>query len=161
MDSQQGTKKTYLTTEGARRLREELDHLRDVKRPQLAERLHFAIKQGDLSENADYVTAKEEQGFLEGRILELELLLHDIEILDDTVAVTGIVRLGSKVTVIEYGFTDREMYQLVSKAEADPVQGKVSNESPLGQALLGKKVGDTVRVVAPGGDTLFKVVEIE
>jgi transcription elongation factor GreA len=161
MDSQQGAKKTYLTAEGARKLRDELDNLQNVKRPELAERLRFAIKQGDLSENADYAAAKEEQGFLEGRILELTRLLSEVEILDDSATVAGIIRLGSHITVVEHGFDDRETFHLVGKAEADPASGKISNESPLGQALLGKRVGDTVRVSAPGGQTTFKILSIE
>jgi transcription elongation factor GreA len=161
MDSQQEPKKTYLTAEGARRLHEELDNLKNVKRPELAERLRFAIKQGDLSENADYAAAKEEQGFLEGRILELERTLRDIVILDESNVAPGIARLGSKVTVIEQGFSDRETFQLVGRAEADPAQGKISNESPLGQMLIGKHVGETVRVTAPGGETVFRVVAVE
>jgi transcription elongation factor GreA len=161
MDSQSGPKKTYLTAEGARKLREELDNLRTVKRQDLAERLRFAIKQGDLSENADYAAAKEEQSFLEGRILELERTLHDIVILDESNTVAGVVRLGSKVTVMEQGYPDQETFQLVGRAEADPAQGKISNESPLGQGLIGKRVGDTVRVSAPGGDTVFKIVKVE
>jgi transcription elongation factor GreA len=161
MDSQQEPKKTYLTAEGARRLREELDNLKNVKRPELAERLRFAIKQGDLSENADYAAAKEEQGFLEGRILDLERTLRDIVILDESNQDPGVARLGSKVTVIEQGFSDRETFQLVGRAEADPAQGKISNESPLGQMLIGKHVGETVRVTAPGGETVFRVVAVE
>ncbi len=161
MDSQPGTNKTYLTAEGARRLREELDYLKNVKRPDLAERLRFAIKQGDLSENADYAAAKEEQGFLEGRILELERTLRDIVILDESSVAPDVARLGTKVTVIEQGFSDRETFQLVGKAEADPTQGRISNESPLGQALIGRRVGDTVRVTAPGGETVFRIVAVE
>ena len=161
MDSQPGSKQTYLTAEGARKLREELDYLRNVKRRELAERLSFAIKQGDLSENADYAAAKEEQSFLEGRILELERTLRDIVILDESNSVAGVVRLGSKVTVVEQGFTDRETFQLVGRAEADPAQGKISNESPLGQVLVGKRIGDTVRVTAPGGETVFKIVSVD
>jgi transcription elongation factor GreA len=161
MDSQPGPKKTYLTAEGARKLREELDNLRNVKRVELAQRLNFAIKQGDLSENADYAAAKEEQSFLEGRILELERTLRDIVILDESANQPGIARLGSRITVVEQGYPDRETFQLVGRAEADPAAGKISNESPLGQVLIGKRVGDTVRVSAPGGDTLFKIVAIE
>ncbi|MCL5996952.1 MAG: transcription elongation factor GreA [Chloroflexi bacterium] len=161
MDSQAGPNKTFLTAEGARKLQEELDLLRNVKRPELAERLRFAIKQGDLSENADYAAAKEEQSFLEGRILELERVLRDIVILDETASKQGVARLGSRVTVVEQGFPDRETFQLVGRAEADPAQGKISNESPLGQKLIGKRVGDAVRVAAPGGETIFKVVAVE
>jgi len=161
MDSQHEPRKTYLTAEGARKLREELDNLKNVKRPELAERLRFAIKQGDLSENADYAAAKEEQGFLEGRILELERTLRDIVILDESNQDPGVAKLGSRVTVIEQGFSDRETFQLVGRAEADPAQGKISNESPLGQMLIGKHVGETVRVTAPGGETVFRVVAVE
>jgi transcription elongation factor GreA len=161
MDSQPEPKKTYLTADGARRLREELDNLKSVKRLELAERLRFAIKQGDLSENADYTAAKEEQGFLEGRILDLERTLRDIVILDESANVPGIVRLGSMVTVVEQGFSDRETFHLVGIAEADPTKGSISNESPLGVALLGKRIGDLVRVTAPGGETIFRIVAVE
>jgi transcription elongation factor GreA len=161
MDSQAESNKSYLTAEGARKLREELDYLRSVKRPELAQRLNFAIKQGDLSENADYAAAKEEQSFLEGRILELERTLRDIVILDETSNARGVARLGSKVTVVEQGYPDQETFQLVGRAEADPAQGKISNESPLGQKLLGRRVGDTVSVEAPGGDTVFKIISID
>ncbi len=161
MDLQPGTNKSYLTAEGARKLREELLYLKDVKRPELAERLRFAIKQGDLSENADYAAAKEEQGFLEGRILELERTLRDIVILNESDTTPDIARLGNRVTVIEQGLSDRETFQLVGRAEADPAQGKISNESPLGQALIGKRVGETVHVTAPGGETIFRIVAVE
>lgn len=161
MDSQTEQKKNYLTANGAARLKEELDHLRNVKRLELAERLSFAIKQGDLSENADYAAAKEDQGFLEGRIHELERTLRDIVILDESTTVTGVVQLGSKIIVLEDGYPDHETFQLVGSAEADPAKGKISNESPLGKELLGKRVGDTVRVTAPGGQTVFKIISME
>ncbi len=161
MDSQVGANAHYLTPEGARELREELEHLKNVKRPDLAARLRHAIQQGDLSENADYHAAKEEQGFLEGRILELERLLRDSIILDESSQNIGRVRLGVKVTVVEQGLDDHEVFQLVGRAEANPAQGKISNESPLGRALIGRKVGDIVRIAAPGGETVFKVVKIE
>ncbi|MCS7060149.1 MAG: transcription elongation factor GreA [Anaerolineae bacterium] len=161
MDSQVGLNAHYLTAEGARALREELEYLKNVKRPDLAARLRHAIQQGDLSENADYHAAKEEQGFLEGRILELERLLRDSVILDEASQETGRVQLGTKVTVIEHGFDEHEVFQLVGRAEANPAQGKISNESPLGRALLGRKVGDVVRIAAPGGETVFKIIGIE
>ncbi len=151
----------YLTAEGARKLREELDQLKNVKRPDLAVRLRHAIQQGDLSENADYHAAKEEQGFLEGRIIELERLLRDTVILDESSVDGGAVRLGARVTVVEQGFSDREEFQIVGKAEANPAQGKISNESPLGQALIGRRIGETVSIAAPGGVTIFRVVAIE
>ncbi|MGQ9815661.1 MAG: transcription elongation factor GreA [Candidatus Roseilinea sp.] len=161
MDSQVAPNAHYLTADGARELREELEYLKNVKRPDLAARLRHAIQQGDLSENADYHAAKEEQGFLEGRILELERLLRDSVILDESSQNIGRVRLGVKVTVVEQGFDEHEVFQLVGRAEANPAQGKISNESPLGKALIGKKVGEIVRVAAPGGETVFKILKIE
>lgn len=149
----------YLTTEGMENLRQELDHLINVKRPALAARLHAAIQQGDLSENADYITAKEEQGFLEGRIQQIEMMLRNATIIQEGVS-TDEVALGSRVTIIEDGQDEAETFLIIGAAEADPVGGKVSNESPIGQALLGHQVGDTVTVKAPGGEIIFYITEI-
>jgi transcription elongation factor GreA len=155
--------KTYLTAEGAQKLRDELKHLLEVKKPELAERLRAAIQQGDLSENADYTAAKEEQSFLEGRILALERMLSEAEIIDEAQAAAshGEVRLGSYVTVQEDGFDDKERFQIVGAAEADPVAGRISNVSPLGTALISKRVGAKVKVNTPGGMTTFKILKIE
>jgi transcription elongation factor GreA len=161
MEGQHDTNKTYLTAEGAQKLRDELAYLRDVKRPDLAERLRAAIQQGDLSENADYTAAKEEQGFLEGRIMALERMLAEVVILDDSAPAQGDVRMGSRVTVVEEGFPENETFQIVGAAEADPMGGKISNVSPLGQALMGKRIGAKVRVTTPAGPTIFKIVKIE
>ena len=161
MEGQHDSNKTYLTAEGAQKLRDELAHLKDVKRPELAERLRFAIQQGDLSENADYTAAKEEQGFLEGRIMALERMLTEVTILDESGGRQGDVRIGNRVTVVEDGFDNQETFQIVGAAEADPMGGKISNVSPLGQALLGKKIGTKVRVSTPDGQSLFKIVKIE
>lgn len=161
MEGQQDSNKTYLTAEGAQKLRDELAHLRDVKRPELAERLRAAIQQGDLSENADYTAAKEEQGFLEGRIIALERMLAEVVILDESASTAGDVRIGSRVTVVEEGFPDQETFLIVGAAEADPMGGKISNVSPLGQSLIGKRVGAKVRVVTPAGPTVFKILKIE
>ncbi len=161
MEGQQDSNKTILTAEGAQKLRDELAFLRDVKRPELAERLRAAIQQGDLSENADYTAAKEEQGFLEGRILALERMLAEVVIVDESATTLGEVRIGSRVTVVEEGFDDKETFQIVGAAEANPMEGKISNVSPLGQGLIGKKVGAKVRVNTPGGATVFKIVKIE
>jgi transcription elongation factor GreA len=161
MDAQQDPNKTYLTAEGAQKLRDELAFLRDVRRPELADRLRDAIQQGDLSENADYTAAKEEQGFLEGRIQQLERMLVEVVILDESGGKPGEVSMGSKVTVREEGFSETETFQLVGAAEADPMKGKISNVSPLGQALLGKKSGSTVKINAPGGTTTFKILKVE
>jgi transcription elongation factor GreA len=161
MEGQQDSNKTYLTAEGAQKLRDELAYLRDVKRPELAERLRAAIQQGDLSENADYTAAKEEQGFLEGRIMALERMLAEVVILDDNAPAAGDVRMGSRVTVVEEGFADKETFQIVGAAEADPMGGKISNVSPLGQALMGKRTGAKVKVSTPAGPTIFKILKIE
>ncbi len=161
MEGQHDSNKTYLTAEGAQKLRDELAYLRDVKRPDLAERLRAAIQQGDLSENADYTAAKEEQGFLEGRIMALERMLAEVVILDESAPAIGEVRMGCRVTVVEEGFSDQETFQIVGAAEADPMGGKISNVSPLGQALMSKRVGAKVRVTTPAGPTVFKIVKIE
>ena len=150
----------YLTAEGLENLREELDHLVNVKRPALAERLHKAIQQGDLSENADYIAAKEEQGFLEGRIQQIEAMLRSAVIIQDNNS-SDEVALGSHVTVVEEGAQGAETFRIVGPAEADPINGKVSNESPLGRALLGRHVEDVVTVEAPGGKIVFRVTAIQ
>ncbi|HEY73549.1 MAG: transcription elongation factor GreA [Chloroflexi bacterium] len=150
----------YLTAEGVENLRQELDHLTNVKRPALAERLHEAIQQGDLSENADYQIAKEEQGFLEGRIQQIEVMLREAVIIQED-ASTDEVALGSRVTVVEEGEEEPETFLIVGAAEADPIGGKVSNESPMGLALLGRRAGDTVTVQAPGGDIVFHITVIK
>jgi len=150
----------YLTPEGIEDLRQELDHLVSVKRPALAERLHKAIQQGDLSENADYIAAKEEQGFLEGRIQQIEAMLRRAVIIEDD-GPSDEVGLGSRVTVVEEGEQDAEVFRIVGPAEADPIDGKVSNESPLGRSLLGRRVGDAVTVQAPGGEIVFRITAIE
>src|SRR5512135_1494790 len=147
---------TYLTPEGKAKLEAELEDLKTNKRRELAERLNFAIKQGDLSENADYIAAKEDQAFLEGRIRTLENMLRRVEIITEQVG--GAVRIGSRITVTEVGFDDRETFLLVGAAEANPMEGKISNESPLGKALLGKRIADEVEIDAPAGRITFRIV---
>ena len=151
--------RVYLTPAGEQQLREERDHLIKVKRPALADRLRFAIQQGDLSENADYQTAKEEQGFLEGRILQIGAILRQA-IVVERVESFDHAALGHTVTVVESGTDFSEVYQIVGSAEADPAGGKVSCDSPLGKALLNRSVGDTVRIQAPAGDISFEITEI-
>ena len=150
----------YLTAEGMDSLRRELDCLTEVKRPALAARLHKAIQQGDLSENADYITAKEEQGFLEGRIHQIETMLRHAVIIQES-SPEGRVCLGARVTVVEDGAEAEEVFRIVGPAEADPGDGRVSNESPLGRALLGHRVGETVVVEAPRGEIVFLIAAIE
>jgi transcription elongation factor GreA len=141
-------------------LKAELRHKVEVERPALAARLKAAIELGDLSENADYHTAKEEQGFLEGRIQQLEYMIRNAVIIEEQDTLDGTVQIGSRVTVIEEGNTNPEEFVIVGKVEANPREGKISNESPLGQALLDHKVGDRIIVRAPGGELVFKIVAI-
>jgi transcription elongation factor GreA len=152
------TKREYiLTAEGAARLREELAVLKGPRRTEMAGRLRNAVQMGDLSENADYITAKEEQGFLEGRILELETILREALIVEQAAADAAAV--GSTVIVSEAG-GPTETFLLVGMKEADPRLGKISHESPIGQALLGHRAGDVVQVETPGGTLTFKILEI-
>jgi transcription elongation factor GreA len=153
--------KVYLTPKGVEKLRQELDNLINERRPALAERLHHAIQQGDLSENADYQTAKEEQGFLEGRIRELETMLLDAVIIEETQGPKDRVVLGSWVTVTQEGIDEPETFFIVGAAESDPANGRISNESPIGQALIERKVGERVLVQAPAGEMAFIVTAIE
>src|SRR5512147_1731263 len=152
---------SYLTAAGAARLREELEYLKGPARDQLAQRLRAAIQQGDLSENADYITAKEEQGFLEGRIQELERVLHNVVIIpeDENIHRTE-VSVGAHVTVQEEDYPE-ETYHMVGPKEADPRNGRISHESPIGKALIGRKVGDTVTVETPAGKVQLKIKKIE
>jgi transcription elongation factor GreA len=150
---------SYLTAEGAARLKAELEELKGPARIELARRLRDAIQMGDLSENADYHKAKEDQGFLEGRIQELEYLLRDVVIIADAPTQTDVVSVGSHVTIQESG-EEPEVYHLVGSQEADPRRGRISNESPIGRALLGHKVGETVNVETPAGVTRFKIIAI-
>lgn len=151
---------SYLTAEGAERLRQELEHLKGPARIELAKRLRSAIQQGDLSENADYSAAKEEQAFLEGRVLELENLLHNAVIIEEMINETGAVNIGSYVTIQEDDFPP-ETYYLVGPKEADPVNGRISHQSPIGEALMGGKVGDVVNAITPTGVLHLKIIKIE
>jgi len=145
---------TYLTQEGYQKLQEELDNLRTVKRQEVADRLHEAMEGGELIENAEYEAAKNEQAFVEGRIQELEMLLAAARIIDGTPSDPGSVQVGDTVTIQEEDGTQAQ-YVIVGAAEADPRAGKISNESPLGRALLNRRPGDVITVEAPGG--AFKV----
>ncbi|NPV77025.1 MAG: transcription elongation factor GreA [Anaerolineae bacterium] len=151
---------SYLTAEGAERLRQELEYLKGPGRTELAKRLRTAIQQGDLSENADYIAAKEEQAFLEGRVLELEKILRHAVIIDEIQKDTSAVNVGSHVTIQEDDF-EPETYFLVGPKEADPGNGRISHESPIGQALMGRKVGDVVEAQTPTGAIKLKIIKIE
>ena len=149
----------FLTAKGAAELRAELDELINVRRPKLAALLKEAISQGDLSENADYIDAKEQQAFLEGRIKYLENLLRSAVIIDDNDDGDMRIQPGSLVTV-QTDSEPPETYRIVGAAEADPRNGRISNESPLGAALLGRRVGDRVCVTTPAGVTEFKILQV-
>jgi transcription elongation factor GreA len=151
---------SYLTAEGAKRLTEELEYLKGPARVQLAERLRAAIQQGDLSENADYHAAKEEQGFLEGRIMELEQILHNAVIIDDIEKNPHEVGIGSYVTIQEEEY-DPETYHIVGPKEADPKNMRISHASPIGIVLMGRRVGDKVTAKTPAGPIDLKIIKIE
>ena len=151
---------TYLTPEGEAKLRKELQELTGPRRDALAKRLRAAIQQGDLSENADYIQAKEEQGFMEGRILELTQILSNVITIEENHGVRESVDIGARVTIQEDSYPE-ETYFLVGPTEADPRHGKISHASPIGQALLGHKVGDMVGVTTPAGEIHLKILRIE
>lgn len=154
------TDQFYLTSDGAANLRAELENLKGAGREELAQRLRAAISQGDLSENADYIKAKEDQGFLEGRIQDLEYKLSNAVIIDQSNGKYGIVDLGVTVTVQEDQYPP-ETYLVVGATEADPRNGRISNESPIGRALMGHKIGDLVQAETPGGKIHLKIINIE
>lgn len=149
---------TYLTSEGEKKLRAELGELTGPRREELSQRLRSAIQMGDLSENADYHKAKEDQAFLEGRIQEIEAVLRTAIVVEK--AHSDVVTIGSHVTVQEEGF-DPETYDLVGAKEADSRNSKISNESPLGRALMDHEVGDVVQAETPGGTIKFKILKVE
>ena len=150
-------KKIYLTKEGLEELKKEYEELTKVKRPEVLERLSSARNQGDLSENAEYTAARDELSFVDGRIDELEELLKQVSLIEDTGK--GSVALGSKVT-LKVGQKE-DIYTVVGEWEADPAEKKISHESPLGKALIGKAKGDQVEVDAPAGKVLYTVVSVK
>jgi transcription elongation factor GreA len=150
----------YLTAEGLKKLEEELEHLRTVKRLEVAQRLHEAMEDGELIENAEYEAAKNEQAFVEGRILELEHMLAQAQVIEPGKS-KDVVRIGSTVVVQEDGNGGSETYTIVGVAEANPREGLISNESPLGVSLLDHRVGDVVEVKAPAGMLRFRLVKIK
>ena len=150
---------SFLTREGYRKLQEELEFLRSSKRQEIANRLHEAMEGGELIENAEYEAAKNEQAFVEGRIKELEILLATARVITEAEK-AEVVQVGTRVTIK----TDEEVpetYTIVGAAEANPRAGRISNESPLGKALLSKKVGDKTQVDAPAGAFTVEVLKIE
>jgi transcription elongation factor GreA len=150
----------FLTREGFQKLQEELEYLRTVKRQEVANRLHEAMEGGELIENAEYEAAKNEQAFVEGRIQELDILLASAKIIEENgKKKNDTIQLGSKVTIKEGNF-EAETFIIVGAAEANPREGRISNESPIGKAILGHKAGDIVKVETPGGTYNVKILKI-
>jgi transcription elongation factor GreA len=153
-------KKIYLTKEGLAELKKEYDELVNIKRPDVLARVTQARNMGDLSENAEYVAAREELTFIDGRVDELEVILKDAVIIRDNIkAANHAIKLGSTVTLHVNG--KKEVFTVVGEWEADPMNKKISHESPLGKGLLGKKVGEKVQVEAPAGKITYSIVSIK
>lgn len=153
-------KEVFLTEAGLIKIKEELEQLKSVKRQEVAVRLKEAIAQGDLSENSEYDSAKEEQAFIESRIITLENMIRNAKIIKQGEQDKNFVGIGTKVKIQEMPEGDVEEYVIVGSAESDPLEGKISNESPIGAELIGKRKGETVTVPAPGGTLQFKILEI-
>lgn len=154
-------KEVILTQEGLRKLEDELENLKSVKRREVAERIKVAIGYGDISENSEYEDAKNEQAFIEGRVITLEKMLRNARIINSDEIETDVVGVGATVTVEDMEFGDVTEYAIVGSAESDPLQNKISNESPLGKAMLGKKKGTVVNVTVPAGVIQYKIVDIK
>jgi transcription elongation factor GreA len=150
---------SYLTRQGYDKLQDELDHLRTVKRQEVAARLHEAMEGGELIEDAEYEAAKNEQAFVEGRIQELEMLLANARVIEEK-GKMDVVQIAATVTLQE-GDQDQEIYTIVGPAEANPREGRISHESPLGRALLNHRAGDVVNVDAPDGQFTVRVIKVE
>ncbi|MCC3866062.1 transcription elongation factor GreA [Terrisporobacter petrolearius] len=153
-------KQEILTQEGYNKIEEEVEYLKTVKRKEVAERIKVAISFGDLSENAEYDEAKNEQAQVEERIVKLENILRKAVIIDESQIDSNIVTIGSTVKVYDTDFEEEVEYTIVGSAEADPYNGKISNESPVGSALIGKHKGDDVEVQVPNGVAIYKILDI-
>ncbi len=149
-----------MTKAGKEKLEQELEHLKAVKRKEVVERIKIARSFGDLSENSEYDSAKDEQAFVEGRITTLENMIRNAKIIEESDLVSDAVSIGKSVTFIELPDGEEETYTIVGSAEADPFEGKISNDSPIAQSLIGKKVGEQVTVQTPGGEMQVKIVSI-
>jgi transcription elongation factor GreA len=154
-------KEVVLTLEGLAKLEKELEHLKTVRRREVAERIKQALEFGDISENSEYEDAKNEQGFIEGRILSIEKMLRNAKVIDEQEAhQAGVVGLGSKVTLVEVNDGFEVEYMIVGSAEANPLESKISNESPVGKSLIGRKVGEIVNVNVPMGTIQYKIAAV-
>lgn len=153
-------KQVMLTKEGLEKYQEELETLRNVKRKEVSEKIKVALSFGDLSENSEYDEAKNEQAKIEARIADLEAMLKNVKVISEEEIAGDKVHVGSTVKVLDVEFDEEQVYQLVGSAEADPRGGKISDDSPVGRAIIGHAAGDTVDVETPGGTIQIKVVEI-
>ncbi len=154
------TKKFIMTYEGVKKLEEELEYLKTVKRKEITEKIKVALGYGDLSENSEYDEAKNDQAFTEGRILQLENMLKNAHVVDESEISSDTVTVGSIVKVKDFEFDEEVEYTIVGSAEADPMNFRISNESPVGSGLVGKKVGDVIEVTVPDGVSKFEVLGI-
>ena len=156
------TEKVFpMTEEGKLKLEQEREDVKTVKRKEVVERIKIARSFGDLSENSEYDSAKDEQAFVEGRITTLENMIRNAKIIEEDVENSSIVSLGKSVTFVELPDGDEETYTIVGSAEADPFEGKISNDSPIAKSLMGKQIGDQVTVQTPGGDMSVKIVSVK
>ncbi|WP_234117026.1 transcription elongation factor GreA [Clostridium hydrogenum] len=153
-------KKYVLTYEGVKKLEEELQYLKTTKRKEITEKIKVALSFGDLSENSEYDEAKNDQAFLEGKIAQIENTLKNAVVIDESELKNDIVSVGSKVKVLDYEFDEEIVFSIVGSAEAEPMENKISNESPVGSALIGKKVGDVVEAEVPDGVNKYKILDI-
>jgi transcription elongation factor GreA len=154
-------KEVILTREGLKKLEDELDHLKSVKRKEVAERIKVAISYGDISENSEYDDAKNEQAFIEGRVITLEKMLRNARVIQEDEVDTEAVSIGSTVILKDMEFNDEVKYTIVGSAESNPLENKISNESPVGQALLGKRKGTVVDVNVPAGTIQYEILDIK
>ena len=156
------TEKVFpMTLEGKAKLEAELEELKVVKRKEIVERIKIARSYGDLSENSEYESAKDEQAFVEGRISTLEKMIRFAEIIDDNNVEKDVVSLGRKITFIELPDGDEETYTIVGSAEANPVEGKISNDSPIAKGIIGKKLNEEVVIPTPGGEMKIRIIDIQ
>ncbi|WP_406677536.1 transcription elongation factor GreA [Moorella sp. ACPs] len=153
-------KETLLTMSGLKKLEEELEYLKSVKRREVAERLKQAIEFGDLSENSEYEDAKNEQAFIEGRILTLEKKLRNARVIDASEVPDDVVSLGSRVTLKDMDAGEELQYEIVGSMEADPSENRISNESPVGKAILGHRIGEIINIQVPAGTLRYQIVNI-
>lgn len=154
-------KEVILTLDGLAKLEKELEHLKTFRRREVAERIKQALEFGDISENSEYEDAKNEQGFIEGKILDIEKKLRNAKIIDESEVDTETITVGSKVVLTDLEFDEKLEYSIVGSTEADPNQHRISNESPVGKALMGQKAGTTVDVVVPVGIRRYRIESIQ